>query len=93
MGICASRKSVYSRKDLEKIENLHYIITNLETQKLMKIKELQELYNCQICFERRFNITYISCGHVICDVCDKQKDEDTCPFCRKNIHYKQSLYF
>ena len=47
---------------------------------------------CNVCFERKIDIVNITCGHLAnCSVCARKLDK--CIICRKNIIYKQKIYF
>jgi hypothetical protein len=81
-----------SRDDIEHIESIQFAIRNLETQRIMKLKKIEEENCCEICFKNPKNLAFVSCGHVVCNECGFLSTINECPFCRKVIEYKLRLY-
>ncbi|CDG72862.1 Inhibitor of apoptosis 3 iap-3 [Spodoptera exigua multiple nucleopolyhedrovirus] len=47
---------------------------------------------CKICFDRRRNMCFVPCGHVIaCEKCSCSIEK--CPLCRSKFSHAQKLYF
>lgn len=81
-----------SRDEVEHIESIQFAIRNLETQRIMKLKKIEEDTCCEICFKNPKNLAFVPCGHVICIECGFLSSMNECPFCRKPIEYKLKLY-
>jgi hypothetical protein len=47
---------------------------------------------CALCFEREFSLFYIPCGHTACTECTAKIRNGSCPFCRADIHRKNSIF-
>ena len=91
-NILCSKHYTASKHELEQIESIQFAIQNLETQRVMKMKEIQNTNCCQICFENPKNLAFVSCGHVVCNDCGFLENMNECPFCREPIAYKLRLY-
>jgi len=81
-----------SKHELERIESIQFAIQNLETQRVMKMKEIQDANCCEICFKNPKNMAFVSCGHVVCKECGFLESMKECPFCREQIAYKLTLF-
>ena len=67
MGNLVCRKNYkISKKELEQIESIQFAIQNLETQRVIKMKEIKENNCCEICCKNHKNLAFVSCGHVVC---------------------------
>ena len=91
-NVLCRRNYTASKHDLEYIESIQFAIQNLETQRVIKMKEIQEANCCQICFKNPKNLAFVWCGHVVCNECGFLETIQECPFCRKEITYKLQLY-
>ena len=57
------------------------------------LNELERIIICQICFQNRFNMIALFCGHPICADCVQQlQDDTTCPFCRDEVTLSLNTY-
>ena len=93
MGNILCRKNyTATTHEIEQIKSIQFAIQNLETQRVIKMKEIQEANCCEICFKNPKNLTFVSCGHVVCRDCGFVESMNECPFCREKIAYKLTLY-
>ena len=82
-----------SQSELDRIQSIQFILENLETQRLMKLKEIKEANCCGICFNDPYDMAFVPCGHIVCSKCNIKSSFTSCPFCRTEIEYKQKLFF
>lgn len=93
MGNLLCRKNYKaSQNDIQHIESIQFAIRNLETQRIMKLKKIEEETCCEICFMNPRNLAFVPCGHVVCIECGLSSNMNECPFCRKLVEYKLKLY-
>ena len=91
-NILCNKNYKASKQELEQIESIQFAIQNLETQRVMKLKEIKEANCCEICFKNPKNLAFVSCGHVVCKECGFLETMKDCPFCREPIAFKLSLF-
>jgi hypothetical protein len=91
-NINCKKNDIVSSNDIEHIESIQFAIRNLETQRIMKLKKIEEENYCEICFNNPKNLAFVLCGHVVCNECGFLPTMNECPFCRKTIEYKLILY-
>ena len=91
-AIGCRRRYMASTHDIEHLDAIQFAIHNLEVQRAMKMKELEELHCCGICFQNPRTIAYGPCGHTVCSECGYLDSIIDCPFCRTNIDFKLKLY-
>eukprot|EP01039_Chlorochromonas_danica_P003731 gene3731-4080_t len=58
---------------------------------------IDDAYVCKICFDRRVDVVFGSCGHVCCQRCVddlvRKMSRQTCPFCNTHSANHIRLYF
>lgn len=66
--------------------------SNIVQQRIVKLEEEEKL--CNICLERKKNIVFDPCGHVVCcEVCANNPHFNSiCPKCRARITKKMKIY-
>lgn len=49
--------------------------------------------DCNICFERKIEVTFVTCGHQICcETCGREQEGRPCPICRNVIQSAVKFY-
>lgn len=73
----------------ERLDNLDMLGPE-ELKQIILEQEDERL--CKICFERKLNIIFIPCNHMVCCTeCGKQ--QQLCPICRRKIETVNQIYF
>ncbi|KAM5132284.1 E3 ubiquitin-protein ligase CBL-C [Mantella aurantiaca] len=82
--------------------NLSFVAKPNPNSLIHVTQEQWELYSdmdstfelCKICADNKKNMRIEPCGHLLCDNCLTawQKNENTCPFCRRQIAGKQKIH-
>lgn len=91
-NILCNKKYEASIEQIEQIESIQFAIRNLETQRVMKLKKIEEENCCEICYKNMKEVAFVPCGHVMCKECSFKPRMEECPFCRRLIEYKLVLY-
>jgi hypothetical protein len=64
---------------LSKINSNHYVMSY--KNKITLFTRLNNITECEICYETKLNIDF-TCGHTVCTDCYKKIYRKSCPFCR-----------
>lgn len=88
-NIIKIKKEKKEEMEAKKDDEIKNITEERNTLK-KKFDELEQTLECNICMDRKVNITLLPCMHCYCEECSKKVT--SCPFCKKKITQRRKIF-
>lgn len=61
-------------------------------------KDTEDPHQCKICYDRKLQVVFLPCGHMVCQPCGNQILQNrnarfTCSFCKQNVRAINEVFF